>query len=238
MFFFKPATVVVDFFTTESICAEINAPRKAVKDVPAWWSSIPKTVSPKEHLYPPLTMRKCPGFLDYFSSSVCVPMWCDFVVEVGPVGTTAYAYQFADGVSTAAVSGDHQRGGFLPSTNYQHLKLVNNWFAKTKRDLNWVITQPMWCSEEAPPVMLPPGVINFLQGQPLNANIFVQRLPDATNRVNIGAGTPLFFMTPMTDARVEFRFNRVNKDEFLALTQPRLFFTGNGIRLRRCNIQK
>jgi hypothetical protein len=238
MFFLKPSKLTVDFFTTDPIVPAVNTPRRATKDFPDWWSAIPKEVHKPELLCPLPTMKMCTGLTDYFSNSVCVPMWCDLVIDVGPIGSDYYRYQYADHASRAEAHSEFQRGDFLPDAKYQHVKLMPKWRAKTKQNVNWVLSQPTWCFEHPSKIIIPPGVLNFSWQSELNTNLFIPRLPNVNNKIFIKAGQPLCFITPMTERRVDLRFHRVSEAELSSLARPKLFFIGAGARIRKCPVYK
>jgi hypothetical protein len=232
MFLFKRSQLVIDFFSEAAPSLPLLAPDLAVKFIPSWWRAIPKELSIDGQLYPETTMRHCAGFLDYFSRSVIVPLWSDFVVEVGPVGTNLYRSQYADMRSVVSEHPAHQRGSYLPPTHYQHLKLQGPWFAKTNTDVSWVISQPTWCFENPTELISPPGVIEFKHQHSLNINLFIPRTEDKNKTVRLSAGQPLLCLTPMSDQRVVVRHHQASREELNKMGLSLAFFSGDYVKKR------
>jgi hypothetical protein len=245
MFLIKKANIVVDFFTETHIFPGINAPDKAIKFLPQWWRELPgDQLHPKQPweqgggFNAGTTLRKCPGFIDYFRSSIALPMWSDLVLSVEAEGSPHYTYQFSDRTSVAEAHRPQQRGAYLPETKYQHIKLVNPWAAKTKQNVQWVFSQPTWCFLEPQKIIIPSGVLCLKDQHGLHVNMMVPRAAGETTVLNFAAGQPLAFLTPMSDAQVLVKHHQVDAQEFGRLFMPRLFFFGSYLKIRTAQKKK
>jgi hypothetical protein len=232
MFLFRKTPLVVDFFTDYLDMPEVTRPDMAVRFMPEWWLNIPKNAQAEGQLFPDITMRKCAGFIDYFSNSVMVPLWSDFVVEVGPVGTVDYQFQFADRRSVGMEHPQVQRGAYLPPNQYQHMKLDGQWMVSTKDETKWVLSQPTWCFDSPENVIIPPGIAEFKHQHHLNVSMFIPRPTDGVRRILLGAGQPLLAMTPMTDKKVVVKTHQVTRHEMDKLNSKTVFFSGDYLKKR------
>jgi hypothetical protein len=231
MFLIKPSTISVDFFTATHATEGPTAPDMAVKFIPSWWRNLPKEIKnqSKAEL---LTLKKCPGFVDYFRHSIMLPMWCDLAIVLGEENTEEYSYQFADRVSSAEEHAEAQRAGHLPAQKYQHLKLINPWRAKTKHSVNWVLSQPTWCFAKPDEIIVPAGIINFAHEHSTNMNIFLPRHANESRKIFIEAGQPMAAITPMSDKKVVIKRHQVSPQEINALYKTQIFFTGDYMKKR------
>jgi hypothetical protein len=236
MFLIKKSNIVVDFFTETHIEPGINAPDKAIKFLPQWWRELPG--DHLQGLTPSANLRKCPGFIDYFRSSIALPMWSDLVLSVEAEGSPHYAYQYADRKSSVEVHEQSQRGVYLPETKYQNVKLINPWVARTKQNVQWVFSQPTWCFLEPQKVIVPSGILCLKDQHELNVNMIVPRAAGETTVLNFAVGQPLAFLTPMSDAQVLVKHHQVDAQEFKKFSTPRLFFFGDYLKKRAAQKKK
>lgn len=232
MFLFRKTPLVVDFFTDYLDMPGLTRPDMAVRFMPKWWLDLPKDAQSEGQLFSDITMRKCAGLIDYFSNSVVVPLWSDFVAEVGPVGSTDYRFQFADRRSAGLEHPPIQRGSYLPQTHYQHLKLDGQWLVRTKDEVKWAIGQPTWCFESPETVIIPPGVAEFKHQHHLNVSIFIPRPVEGTRKLFLSAGQPMVAMTPMADRKVVVKTHQVTKKELEQLQSKPVFFSGDYLKKR------
>jgi hypothetical protein len=229
MFLIKPSTITVDFFTAEQEVDGLTAPDMAVKFIPSWWRKLPKIDNRDS-----LSLRKCPGFVDYFRHSIVFPLWCELEVVIGNENNTEYlyGYQYADKKSIAEEHAESQRAGYLPKEKYQHLKLINPWRAKTKHSVNWVFSQPTWCFAKPDEIIVPSGIINFEHEHSTNINIFFPRHATELRKIFIEAGQPMAAITPMSDKKVVIKRHKVSPQELEAISETLIFFTGDFMKKR------
>lgn len=213
MFIFRRKKLMVDFFTDVPWVEGVTDISMAGRSIPSWWKGLPKpkiqSGSPSEEL----NMRHCPGILDYFGKSLALPLWADFKIFLEPQGQSGFIYEFANPAYKAVEHPAAQRGSFLPAQEYQHLKLESPWLAQCRESIDWVVSQPLWCFQDPSAVIAPPGVLNFNNTHETNVNLFFQRQKHTLQHIFIGAGTPLVFMTPMTDRKVVIRKHLLTKGE-------------------------
>jgi hypothetical protein len=229
MFLIKPSTITVDFFTAEQEVDGLTAPDMAVKFIPSWWRKLPKVEDRNS-----LSLRKCPGFVDYFRHSIMFPLWCELEVVVGNENNAEYlyGYQYADRKSIIEEHAESQRTGYLPQEKYQHLKLLNPWKAKTKHDVNWACSQPTWCFDKPEELIVPPGIFNFKHGHEMNINLFATRHATELRKIIIKAGQPMAAVTPMSDKKVVIKRHKVSPQEFEMISKTRVFFVSDYMKQR------
>ncbi len=231
MFLIKPATITVDFFTSNAAIDGPTAPDMAAKFIPAWWRNLPKE-SASQSFGGGTSMKRCPGFVDYFRRSIMLPMWCELAVWVGEENNPNYRYQYADQKSSADCHPNTQRGEYLPEEKYQHLKLINPWRAKTKHNVNWVFSQPTWCFETPEQIVVPTGMLNLEEQHALHINLFIPRHAHEARTVILGAGQPMAALTPVSDKKVVIKRHQVSPQEIEALNHARIFFFGDIMKTR------
>jgi hypothetical protein len=210
LFIFREKKVVLDLFTSTPWVPGTTQPAQAARFIPQWWRDLPKN---DNELRPLPNMRGCAGFLDYFKSSLIVPMWSDLAVSVAPTGGTEVAYELAHPRHAVSVHPSQQRGSFLPDEEFQHIKLESPWYAKSKDDVQWVLTQPLWAFKDPLQVIIPPGILGFKYLSATNVNFFVKRNVGAPKQFRIDAGQPLIALTPMSERRFEVRTHLLSEQE-------------------------
>lgn len=211
---FKTSTVVLDCFTTSEIIAKTAPVDFATRHYPEWWKALPKSYIGLDDFFPSPTMKGCVGMIDYYRKSVALPLWSDLAIQVGTNGS--YRWQFSDSVCRADVHPEQQRGTYLPSQKYGHLKLATPWLFSTKKDVSWVWSQPMYNFEEPEHFYIPPGVLNFKYQSGANVNLMVDL--SKPKQILIPFNQVMAFLTPMTDKHVEIKRHVVTDSEYHKLT--------------------
>lgn len=242
LFFIKPSQLTVDCFTTNEIVYQTAKIEPAVKFVPNWWKQLPKSYG--EHPYIQTgTLKKCLGFLDLYKSGFIMPMWCDFAVDIGPIGSNYYKYQYADFLSVANEHPENQKGTFCTPTNYQHLKLNSHWFLKTNKNLNWLFMDVIWNDVNLPPYRVLTGVLNFKYDNSTNVNVIFKR-QEKEQQIFIPYKTPLVHLIPMTEKFIKLNYELVDEQtlskNILSVKQAKIKFVGDGFKYRselRCPIK-
>lgn len=211
IFLFKPRKIILDCFTKSHILNKLAPIDYAVKFYPKWWKDLPNDYDHNFIKAP--TMRKCMGLIDYYKHSICIPMWNEIAVNVDK--NRNYNWQFADFNSTATVHDAKQRGSYMPSNNYGHIKLESPWKIKTKEDINWVWSQPTYNFDAPENAVVLPGVINFKHQHASNINFMFDITEPKT--FYIETNQPMAFITPMDERKVVLKRHVVDDKEFSKL---------------------
>jgi hypothetical protein len=221
MFIFtKRKAITVDCITARADVYNNFAIAPALKYTPDWWKSLPR---PTANL--PTTgtnMRRCAGFVDLYKRSFAFPMWNDLAFTVAE-DKTLY-WQFADGISAVDFHPVEQRGGFAPSTEYTHAKIVSPWQMKSKSDVEWMLAAPTYNQVGLTDYIVCPGVVNFKYQNSTNVNILVTNTTQRT--FVIPHGHPLVHLVPLTERPINLRTELVTAEEFAKLGNVRVSFIG------------
>lgn len=223
--------VYVDCYTADPAVYDLARITRASKYLPGWWKHVPLyTTRPVHETFPASavefgTMRSCIGFQDLYKTSFCLPMWSEFVISVDPEGSYNFVWRYADGRSDAEVHPEEQRGTFLPANKFQHVKLFSPWMLKCKENVSFLMHDTVWDKPNGDAgVIIPPGILEFKYQASVNINMFVEKLPDVSKTLTISYGTPLVFLTPLTERKVILRYHLVSKEELTTKARPMLSF--------------
>jgi len=212
LFKFPKKKIVLDCFTTEEYILETAPIVPAIKLIPEWWRELPNAYYAEGSYSPTSTMKHCVGMVDYYKKSIVIPLWSDLIVDIKTA--SEYQWRFSDRLSRAT---DHnmeqQATGFL--SGYAHLKLHSPWLFKTKEDISWVWSHPVYNYEHSNDVVSLPAVINFL-AQP-NTNINLLFNASTPKSILIPQGQPLAHLTPMSDRKVDIRRHLITQAEYTRL---------------------
>jgi hypothetical protein len=212
--FLKPSKIVLDCFTYSPAVITYSPIASAITHIPEWWKKLPKGYEVPNGMHQFVTMKHCSGVIQYYAKSIALPMWSELVIKID--SDRGYRWQFADGVSEAMVHPAEQRGDFLPDSRYAHLKIKSPWAFKTKTDLNWVWSHPVYNFENPEQFIVVPGVIEFKHQAALNINIvFDKTVP---RNIEIGFNQVMAHITPMTDKKVEVRRHLITEQEYAKIT--------------------
>lgn len=221
MFFFKKPEIVVDVFTADAGLIQTMPITQSSKYMPEWWKTLPPQIVKQPDYFPSGTMKKCRGFLDYYANSITIPLWSDLAIRT--TENNQYAWQFSDRVSEATIHDAFQRGSYLPSDKYGHIKLASPWSIKTKEKINWVWSQPTWNFDIPDALVIPPAVLNFYDQHSCNVNMFFRT--DALQDLFLPFGQPLAHLTPMTEKKIVLRRHLVTKEEIQRINAVQNLFT-------------
>lgn len=215
MFFFKKKETVLDCFTYLQSAKDVFHIEKAPRFIPDWFKNLDlANYTDATRPMGGLTMRKCPGFLDYFKNSIGIPMW-DFIHVIVP--NTAKPDVRC---KTAHLHHHEQKQyeGYLDKS-YHHFKIEVPWMIKSSTSVPFIQTFPTWCyqTKHMPERILHmPGVLNFKYQYGANFNFFFKR-PDTSKDIYtyiFEPGIPLYFLTPLEETKIVIRKHVIERSEF------------------------
>ena len=217
-FFFKSNKIVLDCFTDNHLVYETAKINHASKFMPQWWKDLPlvKGNTPIDKL----NMKTCPGFHELFKKSLVIPSWSEMHFLVHPDGR--YEWRAANEVKIV----DHpqfQYDGWLSNSKFSHLKINSPWFAKSKDDLPLLFLEPFWNNTSINGVRIIPGILNTKYTFQLNINGLIEPNPSTDKVVLIEPLTPLTFLVPLTDKKIELRHHLVSEKEIKRFTDFHFF---------------
>ena len=219
IFFFKKPTIHLDAFTARKDVIEYAPVVNGIEKIPAWWKELPKSYVRKNSFFPIPTMKGCVGLSSYYSKSIAMPMWSDLSVNVLENG--AYQWQFSDSISTADVHDEEQFTG-LGISGYGHIKLVSPWRFKTKQDLNWVSTCPIYNLHNNNDFIFAQGLLNFKHQATTNVQMFLNTQNPRTFLIPFNT---VFMFTPMSESNVVIHRHLISNDEYNLISQTSMLNT-------------
>jgi hypothetical protein len=84
--FTKKKEPLITVFSTIKGLEEIYPPSSAIESIPEWFKKMPIEVTEKFSGHPG-TAKRCPSFVDYFSSGIVLKLWCDIHLTVNKDNT-------------------------------------------------------------------------------------------------------------------------------------------------------
>jgi hypothetical protein len=161
-------------------------------------------------------------------------MWSDLSVNV--VEEDNYQWQFSDGVSSAYAHPQQEYTGFSGVKGYGHLKLVSPWLFKTKQDLNWVCTCPIYNVHNNSDFIFAQGLLNFKHQLSTNLQLFLNTQKPRTFLIPFST---VFMFTPMSEAKVVVHRHLVSEYDYNRMTHSSILNTfvgkyGLHNRLQKC----
>jgi len=213
MHFFRRPEIHLDAFTCRKDVIEFSPVVNAIEKIPSWWKNLPKSYVRKNSFYPVATMKGCVGLHSYYSKSIAMPLWSDLAINV--LENKRYEWQFADNCSTAEVHDEEQYAG-IGLTGYGHLKIRSPWFFKTKKDVDWVSTCPIYNLHNPNDFIFAQGLLNFSKQPGTNLQVFLNLQTPKTFLIPLDT---VFMFTPMSESKVVIHRHLVSSDEHKAMWQ-------------------
>jgi hypothetical protein len=225
MFFFRKKSIILDCFTTDQTAYTLTPISYSTNYYPDWWRQLPKTVKQPNQFWDTGTMKHCRGFIDYYASGITIPMWSDLSAVVGSTRQPGVVCQFASKTTDAVSHPKEQRGDYLPDDKFGHVKLVSPWAFKTKKDINFAWTHPVW-NYDSYDITVLPAVVNYKYQSTTHVNMVVQYHSEG-RVIEISANQPLVNLLPMTEDKVKIKTHLVDEIEMKKIKQPSAVFVGN-----------
>ena len=201
IFFFKKKPIVLHCATKRTEVLQLAPIQRASKYLPGWWKELPDSVRTPDNLHAITTMKGCVGFKDHYSRGVMLPMWSDLALEIGPLGTNDYRYQFSDLRSEISTHPAYQHNNTFETSKYQHLKFRSPWVFVCEEETEFLFMSPLWSFMFFSTMRLLPGTINF-KYQGSNINFMVERL-EAQQNIQIPFLEPLVHIVPLSDRPIK-----------------------------------
>lgn len=219
MFFFKKPTIHLDAFTTRKDVIEYAPVVNGIEKIPTWWKNLPKSYVAPSSFFPQATMKGCVGLSNYYNKSVAMPMWSDLSVNVSQ--NEGYQWQFSDGTSTADVHSNKQFEGFNLN-GFSHLKLNSPWFFETKKDIEWMVSCPIYNLENHTDFVFPQGLLNFKRQYVTNIQLLLNTTQSRTFVIPFGT---VFLFTPLSDSKVVIHRHLITEEQHKLKTQKSMLNT-------------
>lgn len=216
MFWFKKKKIIVDAFTNQSGVNTYFPLERASRNLPDWWKQLPKTSKYYQNGIPieTSTMKRCVGFVDLIKNSWTIPMYTDLKIKIEDDGWNCVtAAGLADHRGELQILESHNRDQYGSEFNdYYHFKILVPWLLEDNKGINFLMTGAYWNQTKLfDKCFFSPGVLNFKYQHSINVNFFTKR---EDKLIDIAAGQPLAYLTPMTDNDIEIRFHLISDEEY------------------------
>jgi hypothetical protein len=208
--FKRKTTTKLTFLTKESqIYPQILEPR--TKFWPDWWRSLTRQDFP--------TMKTCPGFVDLLKNTITVPLWRDYHitytdkiqnVSVPGVQDKQQMDEWVD-IHPSEQYGNHYK-------DYVHIKLKTPWITVCNNDTRFLMTDATWHRDEFENYRVLPGELEFRYQHSSHINLFLPK-NDEPKVLELEAGTPICYLTPLTDQHIDIECKRINSEEWFSYIQ-------------------
>jgi hypothetical protein len=229
IFLFKKKEIFIDAFTTHKEVHDFFPIDHAVKFMPDWWKKIPKNQETENSFVgstPSMSMRHCSGIIDYYRNGFIMPLWSDIKLKIGFDSVT---YQFAADHHKIESHGEKQHNNSFQ--NYHHIKFCCPWHLKTKSDVQFLCTMPTWNLRQFwDKIQILPGVMDFKFNSGLNVNTFFKK---DDYSVLLEAGTPLYYISPLTDKQIKIKNHLVSESEIASKIYGNPFFTNKRMKMKK-----
>jgi hypothetical protein len=221
MFIFKKQKIVVDCFTSSKLVHDLFPIAPAKKHIPEWWKRLPVSypLEVKDSLKNiALTMKKCPGAVDLFTTGFILPLWSDLIVTINAEeNDLRLHWQFASQDPTWFINtNDYQQFAGAFDGKFVQAKITVPWFVKEKTGVKFALIEPTWSINNPNSITIPPGVLDFKYQNNINVNFFVEK---TNTRLHLEAGQPLAHFIPVSEKTVEIKTHQVSNEEYQKLYQ-------------------
>jgi hypothetical protein len=221
MFIFKQRKIVVDCFVNQAIVVEECPIKRSSAYTPQWWKDL--EVAPTRSIgfgidMPFPTMKTCSGFVYLFSNSWTIPLWTDLIVTTTEEGTWNYCVaRTIEKIGLESVNSHNRRQFGKSFENHIHLKFESPWIISDKASVKFLFASADWnLISEYPDLRIPLGLINFKDTSHPNVNAFV---PKKNATYSLSAGTPMVYLIPLTERKVEFKNHLVSDEEYAKMSK-------------------
>ena len=176
--------------------------------IPEWFKKTPAFPAGSNELTSMPTVKRCPGFIDFFKMGYVLPAWCDFHLEITEDGATPLTPGDAFPVNYHP---PHQFIDYLPEHAKKNVKLVfkpnNPWRAKTPKGVK-MLQLPM-SYHFNPDFYVLTGVLDTYIEHQFNPQIIFNR----TGEFLIKRGTPLAMYIPIRTEEFDLVVREKTKDD-------------------------
>ena len=192
MFWNRKKNNEIVFWTDLKGLPDIVPIRESKHFIPEWFKQAPAFLPEENELTAMPTVKRCPGFIDFFKMGYVLPAWCDFHLEISEneceVKTPGDAFP-------VSFHGSTQFKNYLPEHAKKNVKLIfkphSPWRVKTPKGVK-MLQLPMLYHFN-PEFYVLTGVIDTYIEHELNPQLIFNR----AGEFFIKRGTPLSMYIPI-----------------------------------------
>jgi len=199
MFWKKKKNNDIVFSSTIKGLPEINPIRESKYFIPEWFKKAPAFPPGSNKLIEIPTVKRCPGFVDFFKVGYVLPAWCDFHLKITENGATPKTPGDAFSVN---YHGAHQFADYLPDHIKDNVKLAFKpscpWHVSTRKGIK-LLELPL-IHHYNPDFYAVGGLIDTYLFHELNPILIFTK----TGEFFIPRGTPLAMYIPIEPEKYNF----------------------------------
>jgi hypothetical protein len=207
-------TCIVRAFSTYPELEKVVPIRESVYFLPKWYLKMPKYQEKHLKNKCPIgtgTAKNCPGIIDFFKSSLTIPSWCDYYVEVNEEGIR---WQSSDMAFSATIHSSDQFVNFLPDHfNKEHcfvLKLVSPWRVETSKK-HKLLFIPSFFNNLENNIEVIPGIRESSYYNITNVFLFFSK----PGSYFIPRGAPLINLIPIRKEKIKLKISKMSEKDKL-----------------------
>ena len=208
MFWKKKKNNEIIFWTDLKGLPDIVPIRESKHFIPEWFKKTPPFLPEGNELLDVATVKRCPGFVDFFKLGYVVPAWCDFHLEITENGI---APKTPGNAFEVDYHGSHQFADHLPEHMKQKAKLAFKpacpWRVKTPKGVK-MLELPM-LHHHNPDFYTVGGLIDTHLFHEMNPIWIFMR----TGEFFIKRGTPLSMFIPIRTEEFDVVIREETKED-------------------------
>jgi hypothetical protein len=208
IFNFKKSKITLDCFIANNHIAKLFPICPTIKKLPDWWKSMPKSARIENFPVEMSTIKRCPGFKDLFSNSLCIPAWSEYTLYQDP--TYGFSHTAPNSQAAGNQHKENQMTGAFPE--YQHYKLISPWFLKEDQGVYFSMVQAGWHMKDPCEFHIPSGCLEFKYQHSTHINLISPK-KETLKQYNIRAGSPLVYLIPLTDKEIKLNIQVIDENE-------------------------
>ena len=157
------------------------------------------------------TIKHCDGILDLWSTAMILPAPFDLAINIKDNKVTLETAQ--PNALSVVVHQEAIYGDMFP--NYVNMKFISPYRMFSNKSVNCLLVPAFYHLEDnlREDLIIPMGVVNFAIGQELNINFFVKK-QFLQKVIHIKAGTPMYYIIPMTNEEFDVKSELISKEEW------------------------
>ena len=212
LFKFKEKPIVLELFAPVGELITYFPIVKSKEFYPSWFQALPK---PSEAH----TVRNCPGLQDLLSATLTIPAWGDFNVTINPSGkanveTPVNFYNLQP-------TSQHFVHKEVPGTwqGLTNIKFHNPWYIKCSDSIDWILADPTWHRTDPLQFSTVTGATEFKIQNFCHINT-LWKVTQQPYTVKIKAGDAMAHLVPLTERKIELKFEVMTEEIYKRRFQP------------------
>ena len=192
MFWNRKKNNEIVFWTDLKGLPDIVPIRESKHFIPEWFKKAPSFLPESNELTAMPTVKRCPGFIDFFKLGYVIPAWTDLHLEITETGATP---KTPGNAFECDYHGGHQFADYLPEHMKQKVKLAFKlncpWRVKTRKGIKLLVL-PM-LHHYNPDFYVAGGLIDSYLFHEINPVMIFPK----TGEFFIKRGTPIAMLIPI-----------------------------------------